>query len=71
MINNMVSRLAGRLNEQGGDVNSWMRLVRAYNVLGKKAEARKAVQSGKKNLRKNKSAIAQLDALARQLGLGS
>jgi len=71
MINNMVARLAGRLKEQGGDINSWMRLVRAYNVLGKKAEARKAVQSGKKNLRKDKSAIAQLDALARQLGLGS
>ncbi len=71
MINNMVSRLAGRLNEQGGDVNSWMRLVKAYNVLGKKAEARKAVLSGKKNLRTNKSAVAQLDALARQLGLGS
>ncbi|MCF6199382.1 MAG: c-type cytochrome biogenesis protein CcmI [Hyphomicrobiaceae bacterium] len=71
MINNMVSRLADRLNEQGGDINSWMRLVRAYNVLGKKSEARKAVQSGKKNLRKDKNAIAQLDALARQLGLGS
>ena len=71
MINNMVSRLANRLHEQGGDVTSWMRLVKAYNVLGKKAEARKAVQSGKQNLGKDQGAIARLDALARQLGLGS
>ena len=71
MVNNMVSRLANRLKKQGGDIQSWMRLVRAYNVLGKKAEARKALQAGKKNLHKDRRAVARLEALAQQLGLGS
>lgn len=71
MINNMVSGLAERLNEEGGDIASWIRLVSAYNVLGKKAEAHKTVQAAKKNLENDKQAVAELDALAKRLGLGS
>jgi cytochrome c-type biogenesis protein CcmH len=71
MINNMVSRLSTRLYEEGGDINSWMRLVNVLNVQGKKDEAQKAVLAGKKNLSKDAQAMAQLDALAKRLGLGS
>lgn len=71
MINNMVSQLSTRLYEEGGDINSWMRLVNVLNVQGKKDEAEKAVLAGKKNLSKDAQAMAQLDALAKRLGLGS
>ncbi|MCP4934315.1 MAG: c-type cytochrome biogenesis protein CcmI [bacterium] len=69
-INNMVMRLSTRLREEGGDLKSWMQLVRVLNVQGKKAEARVAVQDAKKNLR-DSNAAAQLDALAKKLQLGS
>ncbi len=71
MINNMVARLSTRLKEEGGDLKSWMRLVKVLNVQGKKAEARMAVQDAKKNLRNNNGAASQLDALAKRLQLGS
>jgi cytochrome c-type biogenesis protein CcmH len=71
MINNMVARLSTRLKEQGGDLKSWMRLVNVLNVQGKKAKARAAVQDAKKNLANQNGAAAQLDALARRLGLAS
>ena len=69
MINNMVSRLSTRLKTEGGDLKSWMRLVNVLNVQGKKAEALVAVQDAKNNLRNDKQASAQLDALASRLGL--
>ena len=70
MINSMVARLSNRLYKQGGDLKSWMRLVNVLNVQGKKDEARKAVEAGKKNLG-TREAAAQLDGLAARLGLGS
>jgi cytochrome c-type biogenesis protein CcmH len=71
MINNMVANLAERLQEEGGDLQSWMRLLNAYNVLGKKEEARQALTQARKNLAKDKKALTQLDALARKIGLES
>ena len=34
MIGGMVERLAARLKQNGDDVDGWLRLVRAYMVLG-------------------------------------
>ena len=34
MVRGMVSRLAERLKQDGGDVEGWLRLLRAYMVLG-------------------------------------
>jgi len=39
MINSMVAGLAERLAEDGGPVQDWMRLIRAYGVQGRVAEA--------------------------------
>lgn len=42
MIRSMVARLAGRLEEQPDDLEGWLRLGRAYGVLGEAVEAREA-----------------------------
>ena len=39
MIEGMVQRLADRLREEPGDLDGWLRLARAYDVLGKGPEA--------------------------------
>jgi cytochrome c-type biogenesis protein CcmH len=59
MIQGMVDRLASRLKENGGDVDGWLRLVRAYMVMGDRdrakvaqADARQAVGSDAERLRK-------------------
>ena len=40
MISSMVMRLANRLRDHGADVDGWVRLVRAYTVLGDRDKAR-------------------------------
>src|ERR1700761_5352066 len=42
MIHGMVDRLATRLKQDGGDVEGWLRLVRAYMVLGGRGKAETA-----------------------------
>jgi cytochrome c-type biogenesis protein CcmH len=70
MVRGMVERLATRLKEKGDDVESWLRLVRAYLVMGERdkavgasADARQAVASDAERLR-------QLNEGLRTLGLG-
>jgi cytochrome c-type biogenesis protein CcmH len=41
-IRSMVQRLADRLKENPNDRNGWLRLARAYDVLGEKEKAREA-----------------------------
>ena len=43
MIGGMVERLAARLRQNGDDVDGWLRLVRAYVVLGDSDKARQAI----------------------------
>jgi cytochrome c-type biogenesis protein CcmH len=45
MIGQMVSGLAARLAEQGGTIEEWTQLVRAYLVLGDTAKAQEAFDS--------------------------
>lgn len=42
MIQSMVDRLASRLEQEPDDLDGWVRLARAYGVLGRTAEALKA-----------------------------
>ena len=42
MIRGMVDRLATRLKQNGDDVDGWLRLVRAYLVMGDEEKARSA-----------------------------
>ena len=71
MIEGMVKKLAERLDSNGDDLEGWLRLVRAYTVLGRNGEAQDALARAKNQFAGNAQAIEQLDALAAQLGLKS
>ncbi len=71
MIENMISGLAQRLEADGDDLDGWLRLMRAYKVLGKPAEAKQALVSARENFKSNPGALERIDAAARQLGLQS
>ena len=43
MIRGMVDRLASRLKQNGDDVEGWLRLVRAYMVMGDRDKAKSAL----------------------------
>lgn len=70
-IRGMVERLASRLAENGQDLEGWLKLVRAYAVLDEREKALSAVQDAKRNLARDAAATARIDALARELGLGT
>jgi cytochrome c-type biogenesis protein CcmH len=71
MIEGMVQGLAARLDEKGDDLGGWLKLVRAYTVLDRKADALKALARAKSQFNGDAQAIEQLDALAAELGLNS
>jgi cytochrome c-type biogenesis protein CcmH len=70
MIEGMVNRLATRLADQGGDVEEWGRLIRAYAVLQKGDKAKAALAGARKALAHDAASVARLDRLAQELGLG-
>jgi cytochrome c-type biogenesis protein CcmH len=69
-INGMVDRLAERLKTNGADVEGWLRLIRAYEVLGRRDDAVKALGDAKTNLRSDSAGLARVEDLARKLKLG-
>ncbi|MGI9378674.1 MAG: c-type cytochrome biogenesis protein CcmI [Methyloligellaceae bacterium] len=69
MINSMVSSLAERLNSDGGSVQEWLRLLRAYKVLGKTKEATDAYEAARKAFSDDENALKTLEQTARQLGI--
>jgi cytochrome c-type biogenesis protein CcmH len=71
LIDGMVAGLAERLKKDGKDLAGWMQLVRAYTVLGKKQEAATALGDAKASFAGDEKSLAQLQALAQSLGLGS
>ena len=68
-IRGMVERLASRLAQNGQDLEGWLRLVRSYTVLHEPGKARSALIDAKRSLAGDPSAIARIEALARELGL--
>ncbi len=68
-IRGMVERLADRLKDGGGDLDGWMRLVRAYRVLDDAAKARDALAAARRSFAADAPATRRLDALAQELGL--
>ncbi|MDB5569056.1 MAG: Cytochrome c-type biosis protein CcmH [Hyphomicrobiales bacterium] len=70
-IRAMVDGLAARLAQNGGDEEGWLRLVRAYSVLKEPAKAQAALADARRELAQTPAALDRLDALARELGLGS
>lgn len=70
-ISKMVEGLAARLAADGKDLEGWKRLMRAYKVMGREVEAAKALSDARRALEGDKPALEALDALARDLGIGS
>ena len=71
MVDSMVKKLAARLEADGDDLPGWLRLVRAYTVLGRSGDAKAALAKAKDQFAGNAQAIEQLDTLAAELGLKS
>jgi len=70
MIEGMVNRLATRLASNGGSIDEWSRLIRAYAVLHEADKAKAALADARRALAPDPNAVASLDALAHDLGLG-
>jgi cytochrome c-type biogenesis protein CcmH len=69
MIRGMVQRLADRLHIDGSDVDGWLRLVRAYSVLGDRDKAKDAAADARHALASHPDAVKQIDDLVKGLGL--
>jgi len=69
MIRGMVARLAERLHNDGRDVEGWLRLVRAYVVLGDRDKAKSAADDAKRALGERPDDIKRIDDLLKGLGL--
>lgn len=69
MIRGMVARLADRLKQDGSDVDGWLRLLRAYVVLGDKSQARAAADDARRALASEPDKLRQVNDLIKGLGL--
>jgi cytochrome c-type biogenesis protein CcmH len=69
MIRGMVARLAERLRDNGADVEGWLRLVRAYVVLGDRDKAKDAAAEAKRALADHADEVRRIDDLVKGLGL--
>jgi cytochrome c-type biogenesis protein CcmH len=69
MVRGMVAKLADRLHTDGGDVEGWLRLVRAYTVLAEREQAKGAAADAKKALAEHPDEVKRIDDLAKGLGL--
>jgi cytochrome c-type biogenesis protein CcmH len=61
MIRGMVARLADRLKQDGSDVEGWLRLLRAYAVLGDQEQARAAADDARRALAGDPAKLRQID----------
>jgi cytochrome c-type biogenesis protein CcmH len=68
-IGAMVAGLAARLKANPNDAQGWLRLIRAYSVLGDKAKAQAALADARVAMRADTSASKAIDAEAKADGL--
>ena len=69
MIRGMVERLATRLKQDGGDVEGWLRLVRAYMVMGDRDKAKSALGDARQAVANDAERLRQLNEGLKTLGL--
>jgi cytochrome c-type biogenesis protein CcmH len=69
MIRGMVQRLSDRLHADGKDIDGWMRLVRAYAILGDRDKAKDAAADARRALSDQPDQIKRIDDLVKGLGL--
>jgi len=70
MIRGMVERLATRLHEDGTDVDGWLRLLRAYMVMGERDKAKAAAGEARGALTREPEKLKLLDEGIKELGVG-
>ncbi len=68
MIHSMVERLATRLKQNGEDIEGWLRLVRAYMVLGDADKAKAASSDARQAVAKDPERLQQLNEGLKNLG---
>lgn len=69
MIQGMVERLATRLKQDGSDVDGWLRLVRAYLVLGDRDKAKTAMTEARQAVSKDSEQLRKLNDGLKDSGL--
>jgi cytochrome c-type biogenesis protein CcmH len=69
MIEGMVARLAQRMAENGSDVDGWLRLIKAYSVLGERDKALAAATNARNALAGNSDNLRRIGELTKELGL--
>ncbi len=69
MIRGMVDRLATRLKQNGDDVEGWLRLARAYMVLGEPDSARAARDDARRALKADETGLRKLNEGLKALGI--
>jgi cytochrome c-type biogenesis protein CcmH len=69
MIRGMVERLATRLKQNGDDVEGWLRLVRAYMVMGERDKAVAALTDARQAVANDTERLRQLNEGLKNLGL--
>jgi cytochrome c-type biogenesis protein CcmH len=69
MIRGMVDRLASRLKQNGDDVEGWLRLVRAYMVMGDRDKAINALTDARQAVANDAERLRQLNEGLKNLGL--
>jgi cytochrome c-type biogenesis protein CcmH len=69
MIKGMVERLATRLKQNGDDVEGWLKLVRAYLVLGDQEKAKGALRDARQAVSGDAERLKQLNDGLKNLGL--
>jgi cytochrome c-type biogenesis protein CcmH len=69
MVRGMVERLAERLKNDGSDIEGWLRLVRAYMVLGERDRALAAASDARRALAAEPEKLRQVNELITGLGL--
>ena len=69
MIRSMVDGLEEKLKVDSGDLEGWLRLIRARGVLGEAAKAKLAYDTAKAQFKDNTKAIAALDGIAKEMNI--
>ncbi len=71
MVEQMVGRLAARLDENDQDLTGWLRLTNAYVMLGREDDARQALDRARSAFQGDTAALTEINQLAASLGIGS
>jgi len=69
MIRGMVEGLAARLEAEPGDIEGWLRLLRAWSVLGEREKAAAALADARRAFAGQPDETARIAAAAAELGL--